>query len=354
MDTSDRAVAGAVRAFWLGDISAVEPLAGGHIHGTWLATDVHGQHFVAQRINRSVFTDLDACKHNIERIVRGVAPAVGLAVPDHLRTSDGRLHHIDAQGAAWRVARFAEGTHSIERVTDEGVARASAALFGSYDRVLATANVGPFRATISQFHDLGYRRAQLETAIAHDLVGRVASCAGEIAKARASLVLLRGELDALGRLPLRPTHGDAKIGNLRFDDRTGQPVMVLDLDTTMAAPVLVDLGELLRTGTVDGPEDSRSVDDRADERRVEAVVDGFLDGLGDSLVPVERESLPLAGTRMALFNAVRFLADHLAGDIYYAIAHPRQNIERARRQLWISDELRRVGGIVAERANRRA
>jgi N-acetylhexosamine 1-kinase len=354
MVTSDRAVAGAVRAFWLGETSAVEPLAGGHIHGTWLATDVHGQRFVAQRINRSVFTDLDACEHNIDRIVRAVAPAIGLTVPDHLRTSDGRLHHIDAHGATWRVTRFAEGTHAIDRVVHADVARASATMFGYYDRVLATANGGPFRSTISKFHDLGYRGAQLERAIAHDVVRRVASCAGEIAKARASLVLLRGELDALGRLPLRPTHGDAKIGNLRFDDRTGQPVMVLDLDTTMAAPALVDLGELLRTGTVDGPEDSRSVVERADERRVEAVVDGFLDGLGDSLAPVERESLPLAGPRMALFNAVRFLADHLAGDTYYAIAHPGQNVERARRQLWLSDELRRVGGIVAERATRRA
>jgi N-acetylhexosamine 1-kinase len=148
---------------------------------------------------------------------------------------------------------------------------------------------------------------------------------------------------------MRPTHGDAKIANLRFDDATHDPVVVLDLDTTMDAPILVDLGEMLRTATVETSADDGH-DSHVDTSRVAAVVDGFLDGLGDSLSPVERSALSLAGPRMSIFNAVRFLADHLVGDTYYAITHEGQNIERARRQLRLSEQLREAGDIVAERA----
>ena len=47
----------------------------------------------------------------------------------------------------------------------------------------------------------------------------------------------------------------------------------------------------------------------------------------------ECSALPLAGSLMAFENAVRFLTDHLSGDVYFRIQREAQNLDRARAQL---------------------
>lgn len=42
---------------------------------------------------------------------------------------------------------------------------------------------------------------------------------------------------------------------------------------------------------------------------------------------------------MTAENAIRFLADYLRGDRYFAIDHPRHNLERARAQLALAELL---------------
>jgi hypothetical protein len=65
--------------------------------------------------------------------------------------------------------------------------------------------------------------------------------------------------------------------------------------------------------------------------------------MGAILTPQECNALPLAGPVMAFENAVRFLTDHLSGDVYFRTHRKAQNLDRARAQL------RRVELLDAER-----
>ena len=38
-----------------------------------------------------------------------------------------------------------------------------------------------------------------------------------------------------GKLPLRVTHNDTKLNNILFDEKTGEGLCVIDLDTIMPA-----------------------------------------------------------------------------------------------------------------------
>ncbi len=49
------------------------------------------------------------------------------------------------------------------------------------------------------------------------------------------------------KIPLRPTHNDTKITNVLFDERSGEALCVVDLDTVMPGLMLFDVGELVRT-----------------------------------------------------------------------------------------------------------
>ena len=129
-------------------------------------------------------------------------------------------------------------------------------------------------------------------------------------------------------------HHDCKVNNVMLDDRTGEGLCVIDLDTVMQGNVLSDFGELVRTSVSPAPEDETDLARiRLDLSRFEAVARGYLAGTGDLLGPGERRLLPLAGPMFALMNAIRFLTDHLEGDVYFRVHREGHNLDRACAQL---------------------
>jgi Ser/Thr protein kinase RdoA (MazF antagonist) len=136
------------------------------------------------------------------------------------------------------------------------------------------------------------------------------------------------------------------VNNVLLDARTGEALCVIDLDTVMEGTLLADFGDLVRTAACPAAEDERDLERvRFDPVRFEALARGYLAGAGARLAPAELRALPLAGPLLALENAVRFLADHVAGDRYFRIHRPGHNLDRARAQLRLAE-----GMLAAESA----
>ncbi|MBQ6904166.1 MAG: mucin desulfatase, partial [Lachnospiraceae bacterium] len=53
---------------------------------------------------------------------------------------------------------------------------------------------------------------------------------------------------------------------------------------------------------------------------------------------------PLGAMMMTLENAIRILGDYIAGDVYYSISYPDQNLYRARTQIKLLREYDRCRG----------
>jgi aminoglycoside phosphotransferase (APT) family kinase protein len=143
-----------------------------------------------------------------------------------------------------------------------------------------------------------------------------------------------------GAVPVRIAHNDAKLANVLLDERSGEPLCVVDLDTVMPGSALYDFGDLVRSVT------SPSLEDEEDLSQVgvrvplfEALARGYLEAVGAVLTSVERDQLVFAGRLITLEQAVRFLTDHLEGDRYYRIARPGHNLMRARTQLRLLESL---------------
>src|SRR5690606_35870903 len=130
--------------------------------------------------------------------------------------------------------------------------------------------------------------------------------------------------------PTRRSSDLAKAGNVVLHDEHGDAV--IDLDTVMPGTVLADVGELVRSATRSGGEDAGHPVEGL-RSRVGAVVSGFQRGWAEPFTEVEAAALPVAGAVMALENAVRFLTDHLAGDVYFRVRSPGQNLDRHRTSL---------------------
>lgn len=328
----------------------LEPHPGGHIHETWIGSTI-----VLQRLNDRIFPDPLVMMGTVMRV------AAHFGLPEVLTTHDGALLAYDEDCRPWRAFARVPGASSHDVVESAAAAGEVGRAFGRFFAAVQRLRGGRLLEAIPGFKDFRRRKEDFEFVVGLDPYDRAGGCRSEIEGVRHHHKLLRSldtALDA-GYLLERVVHNDAKAANVLLDDRSGAAVCVIDLDTVAPGLVLFDVGDLLRSTAVALAEDAarparstptaRPVEVRDDVLR--AALGGFLSEAGPQLTADERRQLPLAGPLMAYENAMRFLTDHLAGDSYFRITRPGQNLDRARTQLAVlgalDDASERVADIVA-------
>jgi thiamine kinase-like enzyme len=140
--------------------------------------------------------------------------------------------------------------------------------------------------------------------------------------------------------PVRLMHHDCKIGNILFDMNTREVICPIDLDTIMPGKYFSDVGDMIRTMTCTVDENSRdweSID--IIPEYYNAIVQGYLDGMGNELTVDEKENIHKSGLLMTYMQTLRFVTDFLQGDTYYRTTYPEQNLNRALNQLVLLEKL---------------
>jgi aminoglycoside phosphotransferase (APT) family kinase protein len=251
---------------------------------------------------------------------------------------NGTHWHVDAEGDYWRAYWFIEGANTSDEVGSARQAFEAARAFGEFQRQLADLPAPRLHESIPGFHDTARRIAVLEQAVGADAAERCDAAREEIAFVASRKALALALLGA--GLPERVTHNDTKLNNVLLDDETGEGICVIDLDTVMPGLAAYDFGDMVRTMTCGASEDEEDLSRVAMNFELfEAVLRGFLDGAGSFLTAQERASL-IDGAKVIVFEqGIRFLTDYLAGDRYYKVSRPEQNLDRCRTQFKLLESI---------------
>lgn len=327
------------------DFVSAAPYGTGHINDTYRVASSLGGHrvyFTLQHISTRIFKDGPGLMDNIQRICRhaaarlraGGATDASRRALQMIPALDGRPYHVDGAGMLWRLYLFVDGVRTYDRIEQPRHAYEPARAFGLFQRLLADLPGQRLVETIPFFHHTVRRLQALQDAIRQDAAGRAAGVRREI-----DFVLSRetlcGEilrLMAAGDLPERVTHNDTKINNVLMDEKSDEGICVIDLDTCMPGSALYDFGDMVRSGTNSTAEDDPDPSNVRCQRPIfEALARGYL-AAADFLTPAERGSLVLGGKLMTLECGIRFLADHLQGDVYFKVHRPNHNLDRCRTQ----------------------
>jgi Ser/Thr protein kinase RdoA (MazF antagonist) len=332
------------RAFALpGKAEAFEPYGSGHINETWAVTLRGGpvRRVILQRINTAVFRDPDGLMANIGRVTRHLAeklsgrPEAARRTLSLVPTLDGADFLRDTEGSVWRVYRFIEGARSWDILGSPRQAYEAAKAFGTFQRLLMDLPLPRLVETIPHFHDTPRRLGRLREVVEADPLNRAKGAAADLAFVF-SHETLAGSLASLlssGVLSERVTHNDTKVNNVLLDDTTGEGICVIDFDTVMPGLLLYDFGDLVRTAVNPAAEDEPDLSKVvASEPMFEALVRGYLQAIGDVLSSLELGRLVVSGKLLTFEVGIRFLTDHLEGDVYFRIHRPGQNLDRARNQ----------------------
>lgn len=324
-----------------GKVVEIKPLGAGLINDSYKVTTTppEASDYVLQRINHTIFTNVDMLQNNFYRVtthIRGKLEARGENDIDRkvltlVPTLDHKLYYHDGE-SYWRVLIFIPNAKSYEAVTPEYSYYAGQA-FGDFQAMLADIPV-ELGETIPDFHNMEFRLKQLHEAVAADTAGRVAEVQpllDELEK-RADAMCLAERLHREGKLPKRICHCDTKVNNMMFDE-TGRVLCVIDLDTVMPSYIFSDFGDFIRTAANTGEEDDPNLDNVNFNMEIfKAFTKGYLEKARVFLTDIEIDNLPYAATLFPYMQTVRFLTDYINGDTYYKIKYPEHNLVRSRAQ----------------------
>lgn len=330
------------------------PYGSGHINDTYALTmqdDGGATRYILQRINGHVFKDIPALMDNIARVTAHIPGGLTL-----IPSTDGLPFTRDADSRYWRCYVFIEYASTHDVIQNAGQARAAAFSFGEFQGKLVDLPGPRLHETILNFHHTRSRFNTLQHAIDTDSHHRLGDIADEVEFARRREAMVDRLIDrtARGEIPERITHNDTKINNVMLNDATGEGEAVIDLDTVMPGLVLYDFGDMVRTAT------NAAAEDETDLSKVEArmeifdaLAEGYLASAKSFLNAAEIEELVFSGRLITFEIGLRFLTDHLQGDVYFKTHRPNHNLERARCQFALVKNLEdnddTMQGIIADR-----
>jgi len=329
-----------------GDFLEASPYGFGHINDTYTVrfgkADGVVRRYVLQRINQHVFRNPEALMQNVERVTAHLRKKIVAAGGDAERetlnlvpTVGGRTWTKTDDGNYWRAYIFIAGARTYQVVESLDHVYNVAKAFGRFQKLLGDFPAEQLTETIPDFHHTGKRFDAFVEAVERDVRNRARSVETEIkfVEKRAGETSVLVDLLERGELPNRVTHNDTKFNNVMIDDETGAGICVIDLDTVMPGLSLYDFGDAVRSGANPAAEDERDLSKVWFDLDIfDCFAHGYLDAARDFLTATEVDYLPFSARLMTLECGMRFLTDHLNGDIYFKVHRENHNLDRCRTQ----------------------
>ena len=354
-------------------ITAIRSLGSGNVNDTFLVT--HQGHrpsspagsFVLQRLNTRVFERPELVMRNLvalgDHVQRRLAsPPEELRgrrweVPQVVRCrQDG--HWVEQDGEFWRSITYIGAATTTDVILNRDHAREVGYGLGMFHSLISDLPTEDLADTLENFH---VTPAYLNR---YDIVSKsrftrddaVDSACAFIEARRDGIDVLEAALQR-GDLKQRPIHGDPKINNVMIDDASGHAVGLIDLDTVKPGLVHYDIGDCLRSCCNKAGEETDDLNTVVfDLELCEAILDGYLSVARQFLSDWDLHYLPDCIRLIPLELGLRFLTDHLEGDLYFRTDHHGHNLQRAAVQFRLTEsveqQLPQIKAIVRRLASR--
>lgn len=358
--------------FLIRKIKSMKPVTAGNINSTY-RVEAEGANYILQKINKTVFTKPEEVMQNIRRVSRFLEKKVLYEGGDASRevlhpigTLDGAKFLIDENGEYWRMYDWIEGAITFDNIDSPEIFYKVGKAFGKFQKRLADYPTENLHEAIPDFHNTPKRFTDFELAILADKVGRLKATGEDeehpLKVAIDKIKSYEEEIRLLelgkrtGELPIRVTHNDTKINNVMIDEKTGEAICVIDLDTVGPDTALVDFGDAIRSGANKAGEEPEDITSAVmDMELFEAYTRGYLE---ETLVVTEsgkvnnNSKMGLTKNEVAMLHkapkiltlelAMRFIGDYLNGDEYFKLKEDQPedfNLKRGLVQLHLADDM---------------
>lgn len=329
-----------------GNFVNAKPFGNGNINETFLVTYNQAGtevRYIIRKINKFVFKQPEIVVNNSVNISLHIKNKLldrgeenlSMKTMTFIKTHDDKYYFKDINEDFWCAVLYFEGTYTIDYVKNSEQAYKAANAFGNFQKMIIDVDITKYKETIHGFHNLPDRLIALNSAVETDIADRVKNIPLELEQVQKNMDISEKFIQLLDNnlLPTRITHNDTKINNVMLDKTTGEGLCVIDLDTVMPGIVLNDFGDMVRTSTSPVDEDEKDFSKVCLQIDIfEALTKGYLEPLKGIITKSERSNLVFGAKLIVFEQAVRFITDYVAGDVYYPISYENHNLIRAKNQ----------------------
>ncbi len=322
-------------------ITDIKPFGSGNINDTFLVSlqGIEANPFILQRINTNVFREPKLVMRNMRIYGEHVGDRLAKQpldrrwdVPQIFTTAQGEDYWQTESGEFWRSLSFIAGSQSFDAIANTQQAREVGYALGTFHHLTSDLAPEQLADTLEGFHITPRYLQQYLEVLAKGSIKKsieVDYCL-KFVRDRQSLAHILEDAKAAGKLRLRVMHGDPKVNNILFDQKTNLAVSVIDLDTVKSGLVHYDIGDCLRSGcNLAGEEIEQWESVRFETELCEWILQGYLP-IARSFLTDHDYAYIYDAIRVITFElGLRFFTDYLAGDVYFHVKYPEHNLLRS-------------------------
>lgn len=283
--------------------ASVEYVSAGLINRTWLISH-RGTKYILQRVNPMFTLEVheDIAAVTVHLHVKGlVSPRLVPAL-----NGEAAVRH---DGGIWRLYGYLEGV-TFNRADEPAIAREAGRVLAAFHEALLDLDYG-FKNRRSGVHDTAAHLSNLRTALRNkrdhprfDLISPLA----------ADILSRADDLPPLPRIEARKVHGDPKINNCLFDEKSRAGICMIDFDTLGILPLPLELGDAMRSWC--NPAGENAMDTAFSLETLRAGLEGYASVFHEHLTADEWKNILPATRVIYLELAARFCADALNEDFF--------------------------------------
>lgn len=341
-----------------GRLASMRPTGSGNVNDTYLAvfrTHFSEERIIIQRVNDHVFAQPEWIMENMsiltnhchKQLQSECATADRIwQLPRIVPCRDGQDFFRDEDGGFWRALTLIASATSYDVAQSAEHAFEIGLVLGQFHRLVSNMNPLSLRDTLPGFHETPKYLAQYDDVAKSPAAVELIESSMEarnlqrfVEERRSFASVLQDALDA-GDLNLSLIHGDPKISNIMIDDDTGKGTAIIDLDTAKPGLIHYDFGDALRSLCNRAGEETSELGTVVfDLDLCEAFVRGYIAYAKDFLTDNDKKYL-YDSIRLITFElGLRFFQDYLAGNVYFKVKSPEQNLHRAQVQFRLCESI---------------
>lgn len=338
-----------------GELVEIKEIEKGKIHKTYVVIySENGEEtkYLIQQINNYAFKNPYDVMNNIEGITSYLQKELEKSGDkDHkvlkvIKTIDNKnmvvYKNESGEEEFYRAYNFIDNAVCYDTAENQEVARTVGRAFGNFQKLLNKYPIETLTETIEDFHNTKNRFIKFKESIEKNIKNRVNLVDKEI-----KFILDRKDfcniiVDKLENkeIPYRVTHNDTKSNNVMINKKTGDFIAVVDLDTVMKGSCLYDYGDGVRSVASNA---SKNEMDLSKIYLKNDLFESYTDGYLSELAPyINEEEVKLMGASIRLITlelGIRYLDDYINGDKYFKCNYETHNLDRARNQLKLVEDI---------------
>jgi Ser/Thr protein kinase RdoA (MazF antagonist) len=310
-------------------IKSISPMGNGLINDTYQVNTSRSA-FVLQRINEHVFPNPEQIMANLQKLSQHMRlqprTEVGLKIPAIILTDQQQSYVKDTQQQYWRALQLIHPAESREKLHCQAEAEQVGFALAHFHQLCSSLATENLYDTLPGFHITPHYYQQYLQLPPVDV--QLAN-SKEINYCQQFIYDFRDKIDTLerakiaGELKQRVIHGDPKLNNFLFEPNSNNIISLIDLDTVKPGLIHYDIGDCLRSCCHVAETNQFDLD------CCETILHFYLLEAKHFFTAADYAYLYSAIQLIPFELGLRFFSDYLAGNPYFKVSYPEQNLNRA-------------------------